>query len=152
MIQPFLWSDAFSVGDAGLDDEHRRIVELINEICISADAGQRQRGILLLSELQFFSEVHFRNEEVVLARIASEIDQQHLHTVVQSAVEQHARMHRWELYKLHKLVENARASKGQLQHPTLCDNLKTWFIDHAVGPEAQVKTILQSTHHFDQVK
>jgi hemerythrin len=42
MLEPFLWSDAFAVGETDLDAEHRRIVELINEICIRAKAGRRE--------------------------------------------------------------------------------------------------------------
>jgi hemerythrin len=72
MVEPFSWSDAFTVGEEGLDAEDRRMVELINEIRIRAEAEARESIASLLRELQFVSEMHFRNEETVLAQIAAE--------------------------------------------------------------------------------
>ena len=151
MIEPFPWSDAFAVGDVDLDDEHRRIVGLINEICVNVLAQKRERKLLLLRELQAVSEAHFRNEEAVLAQVASEINQHHLRTVVQTAIELHSRSHHRELNKLDELTEKLRASKARSESIKLCDELKTWFIDHTVGQETQVKTILQSTRHLGEV-
>ena len=34
--------------------------------------------------------------------------------------------------------------RGGAAGATLCEELKAWFIDHAVGYDAQIKTILQS--------
>jgi len=143
MVEPFPWSDAFAVGDAGLDGEHRRMVDLINEICFDGTAARCDTIGALLGELQFLSEAHFRNEEAVLARIGSEVAQQHLRTVVRLAAEQHAREHRQRLNELHHLVMR----RG---HLTICDELTTWFIGHAVWEEAQVKTILQTTDHLGE--
>jgi hemerythrin-like metal-binding protein len=141
MVEPFSWSDAFTVGEQGLDAEHRRTVELINEICIRAEAGWRESIDSLLRELQFVSEMHFRNEETVLARIAAKIDQKHLQTVVRLAIEQHAREHRRQLDKLQDMVMRTDDHE-------ICESLKSWFVDHVVREDAQVKTILQSTSHM----
>ncbi len=152
MVEPFPWSDAFAVGDEALDAEHRRMVGLINDICIAAATGRRSSLGSLLGELQLLAEMHFRNEEVLLTRIASEIDQQHLKTVMRNAIEQDTREHRRqleELRELNKLQESSTIRNGDLK---LCDALKTWFVTHAVGYEAQVKTILQSSHHLRSVR
>jgi hemerythrin-like metal-binding protein len=143
MVEPFPWSDAFAVGDERLDAEHRRMVGLINRICVEAVEGRRESVGSLLGELQFIAEAHFRNEEAVLTRVASEIAQQHLQTVVRLAIERHAREHRQRLDGLHRLV----ARPGHLE---ICDELKVWFIGHVIGEEAQVKTILQSTFHLGE--
>lgn len=87
-----------------------------------------------------------------MARIASEIDQHQLRTVVQIAIEQHARAHHRELDTLNKVAASLRSSKRLTDELKVCDELKTWFVDHVIGPEAQVKTILQSTRHLDQVE
>ena len=110
MIEPFPWSDAFAVGDDDLDDEHRHIVGLINAICINILAEKRERRLPLLRELQVISKTHFRNEEALLAEVASEIDQHHLRTVVQTAIELHRRSHHRELNKLDELTQRLRAS------------------------------------------
>ena len=136
MVEPFLWNDAFAVGETGLDAEHRRMVELINEICIHSREGIGS----LLRELQFVSEMHFRNEETVLARIAAEISQRHLQTEVWLAIEQHARQHRQQLDKLQDLV-------ACTDDHEICEMLKLWYVEHVVREEAEVKAILQSTSH-----
>jgi len=147
MIDPFPWSEAFEVGDPDLDEEHRTMVGLINQVCVDADAGRHGKAIALLGELQFVSEAHFRNEEAMLHRIETEIEQSHLRTVVHTAIEDHACSHRLGLDHLHKLVEKARAV-GVGGWTGICDEVKSWFVDHSIGEEAQVKTILQSTRHF----
>jgi len=151
MIDPFRWSEAFAVGDETLDEEHRAMVGLINQICIDGGPDRfSSKAISLLSELEFVSEAHFRNEERLLHRIEVEIDLHHLQTVVHIAIEDHARSHRRSLDALHRLMERARgASAGD--GPRLCQELKSWFVDHAIGQEAQVKTILQSTRHLSEV-
>lgn len=144
MGEPFPWSDAFAVGNESLDAEHRRMVGLINDICINADEGRNSELSSLLGKLQFVSETHFRNEEIVLAQIASEIDHQHLQTVVRIAIEQHTREHRRRLDELQK------KSITRSDTLKLGEELKAWFVNHAIGCEAKVKAILQSTHHIGE--
>ncbi len=147
MSDPFPWSEAFAVGDADLDQEHQVMVRLINQICIEGAARRRGKAIALLAELELVSEAHFRNEEGLLRRIVTEIEQNHLRTVVHIAIEDHTRSHRLGLAALKRLIErwrHATARNGE----TPCPELKSWFVDHAVEEEAQVKTILQSTRHL----
>lgn len=150
MADPFPWSEAFAVGDADLDEEHRCIVGLINQICAEAGAGRHAKAIALLGELQFVSEAHFRSEEALLHRIETEIAQNHLRTVVHIAIDDHARSHQLGLAALHWLVERWRAASAG-NGATPCQDLKSWFVEHAVGAEAQVKTILQSTRHLPEL-
>ena len=150
MIDPFPWSEAFAVGDARLDEEHRSMVGLVNQICIETGASRQGRAVSLLAELQFVSESHFRHEEALLRRIQAEIEQQHLRTVVHRAIEDHARSHRRSLDALHRLVEQMRAATAG-GATEICHELKSWFVEHAVGAEAQVKTILQSTPHLAEL-
>jgi hemerythrin-like metal-binding protein len=147
MADFFPWSEAFAVGDADLDEEHRLMVGLINQICAEAAAERHGKAIALLGELQFVSESHFRNEEGLLHRIETEIEQNHLRTVIHIAIDEHARSHQLGLAALHRLVERWRQASA-VNGTTPCHELKSWFVEHAVGAEAQVKTILQSTRHL----
>ena len=141
MLEPFPWSEAFAVGEHGLDAEHRHMVKLINEVCIWAEAGSHETIGPLLHEFQFVSETHFRNEEALLARIGAGIDHRHLHTVVRYAIERHAREHRRKLDELRDLVESTDDREAG-------EKLKSWFVHHVIREDAQVKTILQSTSHL----
>ena len=144
MIEPFPWNDAFAVGDKRLDEEHRRMVGLINQICICADLGQHAKSISLMTALQFVAESHARNEDAPLTRIDIEIAHHPLHTVVDAAIEEHAREHRHKLAELRELTERWRAINSHADELWLCDELKAWFIDHTTGYEARIKTVLQS--------
>ena len=61
------WSEAWSVGDAQLDAEHRRLVDLVNAIRgARSGAGCRDLDPFLhevVSELVAYAEGHFRHEE-----------------------------------------------------------------------------------------
>ncbi len=148
MVEPFPWSDAFAVGDESLDADHRRMVGLINEICISVIAGRGDGRASLLRELLVVSEAHFRNEEALLMRIASEIDQHHLHTTMLVAIGAQTREHGRRLEALREIVERSRIANARADELKRCAELKGWFIEHAIGYEAQVKTILQSSRHL----
>ncbi len=123
------------------------MVDLINQICIQMGVAQQGKAISLLKELQFVSEVHFRNEEALLHRIEAEIKLHHLQTVVQIAIAEHERDHQSSLKELYTIVDNARISSAG-DDARLCKNLQAWFISHTVGQEVQVRTILQSTSHL----
>jgi len=151
MIEPFPWSDAFAVGDDRLDDEHRRMVDLINQVCTSVIIEQHDKKASLLNELLAISEVHFRHEEALLVKVATEIDQHHLRTTVLTAIEAHADEHGRGLEALREIVEKSRAARVHADELKHCEEMKAWFIDHTIGYETQVKTILQSSRHLRPV-
>src|SRR5581483_6657738 len=129
------------------DAEHRQMVSLISRICERVAAGEDATAASLLSDLQFVAETHFHNEDALLARIDEEIALDRLQSVVRAAILEHAREHRQKLDELHRLTERWRRGVAAAARMRFCDELKTWFVDHAVVYEAQIKTILQSTHN-----
>jgi len=144
-MEPFPWSDVFAVGNELLDDEHRQMVGIINQVCIGVTDARREDSLSLLARLQFLSEQHFRHEEELLASIHAGIDIHSLRTMVNTAITAHTREHRQKLDELQKLTERWHAASAGADELALCDELKAWFVDHTVGYEAQIKTILQST-------
>ncbi len=55
-----VWKDDYSVGNALLDGQHKRLIELVNDVDSDADLGA------VLDGLRDYGEVHFKAEESLL--------------------------------------------------------------------------------------
>jgi hemerythrin-like metal-binding protein len=146
MTEPLPWNETFSVGHRELDAEHRRMVDLINQICLACDAIQHaQQPLMLLGVLEGVTERHFEHEEAVLEKLYTAMPKgrRRLREMLATAKVEHAAEHRKMLGDLGDM-SRALHSDGVAAGLKLCEKLKAWFIDHAVGYEAQIKTILQS--------
>lgn len=61
------WQDDFSVGVKVLDDDHKRLISIINRT--SEDAWNGVSTQWAIKELQVYASYHFRREETKLKRI-----------------------------------------------------------------------------------
>jgi hemerythrin len=64
------WDDRYSVGNATLDLQHRKILELCARAidCLDNDTdASDEQAHLILNELQSYVEIHFRTEEQILS-------------------------------------------------------------------------------------
>ena len=59
-----VWKDAYSVGNEVLDSQHRRLIELVNDLSREADLA------VVLAGLREYGDTHFRTEESLLAAAA----------------------------------------------------------------------------------
>ena len=67
MSQAFEWSEKCSVGIPELDAQHRRLIELINELVNSMQTGETNgNAAAILKELNRYAESHLQREELVL--------------------------------------------------------------------------------------
>ena len=66
MVSLITWSDELSVGVSAFDNQHKRLVALINELhdAMSAGKGSKVLG-KILSELADYTVYHFKAEEAV---------------------------------------------------------------------------------------
>lgn len=61
------WSDDFATGNAGIDDDHRRLLALFNEFSLAVNAGKGEaviRGVL--DDLVDYTHYHFAREELLM--------------------------------------------------------------------------------------
>ncbi len=71
MPQMIEWKDGFSVGDPGMDRQHRRLLQLCNELAICAEDGAQGSDAAfhrILNELAIYARTHFADEEKLLDR------------------------------------------------------------------------------------
>lgn len=119
----FEWSNDYSVGVPSIDMEHRRLVELLNELHDSMTAGKAAEHLTsILDGLVAYTADHFRHEEELFA----------LHGFPEA--ESHTEEHR-------RLVEQVAALQGKLlrREATLTIELlrflKNWLIKHILGAD-----------------
>lgn len=67
---PFVeWKPKFSVGVERFDDDHRHLFSLLNQLHMSMAGWERNSALnLILKELVWYTQTHFRAEEVLMKR------------------------------------------------------------------------------------
>ena len=66
-----VWKDAYSVGNALLDSQHKQLIDLVNELNGDAELAA------VLAGLQRYGDVHFRAEESLLEAVGYPDLEQH---------------------------------------------------------------------------
>lgn len=126
----FVWSNQYSVGIPGIDEQHRRLFSLINDLHDAMLAGQGTEQLsAVLQELVNYTRVHFADEEEMMRR------------------------HRYPAYAAHKAVHDAFAKRaealllkqrGGKSHMTLevMTALKDWLVLHIKGSDQLYTTVI----------
>jgi hemerythrin len=133
------WRETYAVGHLGLDLEHKRLVELINEI---SGAGRLEHLSSLSNAFYFASVGHFRHENSVIRDI---IDGAYLlpgqfAAINEAAINDHCAEHARSLIKLESMLHSFHAVEDGA---TLASELKTWFLDHAINHDVHLKDVFQ---------
>ena len=146
MDRPLPWSDNFAVGHAGLDTQHYRLVELINDVGIAVRSDMNpERLSALLKVLRVAVEDHIRQEDSLLWEIKSGTyaplkdrprTTYFLEAMAGAAFDEHMAEHKTLLARFDAIVS--------APVDTLCHALKAWFLDHAIKHDAQLKTLFQA--------
>lgn len=106
-LAPIQWTDAYAMGDAGIDAEHRNFVDIVNRL--NAAIRDREPGAVIAvicDELVADAASHFRSEEAAMERAGF------------GALSGHRREHERLLKFLEKQSAQARAGGD---HPVLVD-------------------------------
>src|SRR5579871_5857874 len=65
----FPWSDVYSVNHVTIDSQHRKLIDLLNELHAAMIAGRGRTQIgKVLSSLVTYTDVHFKTEEDLMAQ------------------------------------------------------------------------------------
>lgn len=129
MIQ---WSDAFSVGNARIDGQHKRLVGLVNHLYESMMEGRANAEVKhVLDELIEYTAQHFSDEEAMqkLYKYPGLVAHQKLH---------------------HDLVEQVlalqeRVAQGEPLGTNVFNFLKSWLVNHIQSEDKQYAPYLPSS-------
>jgi len=133
LVDPFAWSENYSVGVAILDQQHRRLLGL----CAKADrcADRPDLGSLseILEEMRQYANEHFRTEERLLAE----------HGYPDLTEQQ--REHQAYLLGLSDLMMSASACA--LEPGQLNSFLLDWWLEHILESDMAYKAFMSQTAH-----
>ena len=144
MVQLIQWTESFAVGHQGLDAEHRRIVQIINDVCTAVHTSDGRLHELLKS-LRPVTIEHLRNENAILWELRQGTypalqGRSPSSTLVKAMAAAAFDEHVAEHGNLVGQFDKIRA----LPPAMLCETLQAWFVDHAIKYDAHLKAIFQA--------
>ncbi|AAR33590.1 hemerythrin family protein [Geobacter sulfurreducens] len=120
-----VWQDSYSVGVPKLDGQHKKIIDLINEVY---DYLQGRTGLLdlgrILDDLSTYTQNHFADEEQLL-RLAKYPE-----------YEEHKKHHDWMMQRTRSIRSEYREKREDLSWE-LMDFLKKWWLSHIQSNDAR---------------
>ena len=126
------WDSAFSVGIAVIDNQHKRIIEYINELNTVSmyNNHDKEKVRIVLLELIDYTESHFSFEESLMQEAGY------------SMLEAHKKVHLAFIERIHffkKRYENGEDIARQLM-----TDLQIWLINHIQHDDTDYKEIVQA--------
>jgi hemerythrin len=120
-----VWKDAFSVGSAAIDAQHKGMFGLLNDLYNALQEGRSQKDISeIVEKARQYAKQHFASEEALWAKSRC------------PGLEEHKAVH--QAYT--RQVEEIWQSSGQPLEDTaygLFFFLKEWWLSHITGMDAQ---------------
>lgn len=124
------WKDDYAVGHVPIDQDHRKLFQLINDFHHAYTASRDRREVaLMLTTLIRYAEEHFTREEAIMAEAG----------YPELAVQQDQHV---------KLVEAIFALQGELESQSmrldkdLVKFLSHWLLDHIVDHDRKLGAFL----------
>lgn len=128
------WTDAYKIGIPGLDDDHKKLVDLVNHFFTQAEYGVDTRALgIILDQVVTQMEAHFQREETLLDR----------HDYLDRLG--HATRHRQVIQQLQRFVEPYK--NGALMHDQTCDKaefLSNLLIKHIIEDDQPFRSCLRT--------
>ncbi len=131
--QPLLrWSDSLSVGIDSLDAQHKKLIELINELNANINSRSTKEALgKILNELIEYTGQHFQSEEKLFAR----------HDYPEQAT--HEEAHSKLIEQILQFQEQYNRGEKDIS-PELMDFLRDWLLIHLKKTDMQYSSYLLS--------
>ncbi|HBO45943.1 MAG TPA: hemerythrin [Planctomycetaceae bacterium] len=130
-MTPFVtWKAFYSVGNAAIDDQHKRILDIINDLHSAIEDGDEMDTLnSLLGRMVDYTNTHFQFEE----NLMKECGYPHL--------EEHRQLHN----ELRRKTAGLRSHAEIVTGSDLLSFLKTWWIDHIQEMDQQYSPYLTAS-------
>ena len=137
----FTWNDSYSAGLAELDDDHRRLLDVVGKMEQAVEAGRGEEVMgEVLRDILHHTEDHFPHEERLMAE----------HKF--PGLGEHQEMHRAGLEEIKKMVEQHKNNDPELTPAKLTHFLSFWFGTHFLTEDSKFKRHLFEIGEGDAVK
>jgi hemerythrin-like metal-binding protein/PAS domain S-box-containing protein len=128
----FQWTDNFRTGLDEVDQQHRRLVDMLNELDEARTIGGDTRLVLqLLDGLADYTQYHFASEEKLMADPSFDRDERNRHQA----------RHQDFIKKVGDIQILAR-QKPEVVSDDLVDFLAHWLIEHILGTDQKMADLL----------
>ena len=119
----FTWNDSFSVKVKQFDDQHKKLVDLVNKLHDSMKEGKGAAGAKeVLNSLITYTQTHFADEERLM--------KQHGYP----SYEQHKKEHNQLVMKVSDIKKLIDEGKMLISHELMVF-LKEWLVKHIQGED-----------------
>ena len=119
-----LWTNKLSVGVQQVDEDHKVLISLLNELSEPGLKAEDVDGII--SNLIDYTLYHFRREEAVMKACGYPY------------LEAHRKVHRHLGAKVGQFAEEWRKDGGAELIQELLEFLRTWLVDHIMQEDAEI--------------
>ncbi len=123
------WKEQYSVGNRELDEQHKRIIEIINQMSSELaknHADEHQIFITIIDQLLDYTQYHFTTEELLMRESAF--------TGLSSHIKVHTSLVENLLLKKERIVK-----KEFITAMEMVVFLEEWLIDHILGEDMKYK-------------
>ncbi len=122
------WNDFYSVGYELIDEQHKKLVDMINELYASFIAGEAQeKASEILEEMIKYTDYHFKTEETFFDKYNY------------PETEKHKEIHQSFVNKAVEL--KAGVDNGEITVSyDIMNLLRQWLIDHILGEDKKYVT------------
>jgi len=123
-MQAFTWSPLFETGLIEVDDQHRRLVELVNQLGEDANSGSPEKIDQTISALADYTVYHFQCEEAIMANDG----------VATAHADRHKETHRRFVAQVVEWI-GRRKSGESISLQQLLEFLANWLVFHILGDD-----------------
>lgn len=126
------WKPEYSVGHMEIDQQHKKLVGIINQLHDAMKAGGRPEELMrIMDELVSYTRYHFAHEEKLMEKAGY------------TDLAAHRRVHRAMVEQVEKLRQEAGSSRAGFSIK-LMGFLKNWLTDHILGTDRKYAPALKS--------
>ncbi len=117
------WDESYSVGSNIIDEQHKKLIELINKFFNLFSDGKANEAVPeILGELVNYTKYHFKTEEDLFKKFNYPLTDEH--------IEKHAKL----IKKVNQWNEELKTNSANI-HYDLIIFLKDWVIEHIKGDD-----------------
>lgn len=120
------WNSSYSVGYAYIDNQHKKLIDIVNRFYDDIKQGQGQAiPYTVLNNLVSYAEEHFRDEEVAMEKADCPEDM----------VTEHHRIHEDLVTAIFEVTQkvNAESTEQALSH--VGELLRKWLLEHILNED-----------------
>jgi hemerythrin len=125
------WKPYYSVGDATIDAEHRRLLEIIDKLFVAIQMGHTDTRVHdTIAALADYTATHFEHEERLMQECGY------------PAFDAHKALHD----EMRRRVQDYRASENAVSETELLHFVKAWWVSHIQCQDKAYAPYLAAAH------